>query len=146
MRITLSKAAVFAAAGLFGLANMANANHLTAPTNLVCPIVNSVIEADWDDLAGANKYSVNVVATYDTGVLGDATDDTTVDFDFGTGDRLDGFPASQSDLKIALSALIKDFGTGPLAPVDLQLRVKGLHPGRDQGRQNNPFSAFCEPA
>jgi len=146
MRITLSKAAVFAAASLFGFATLANANHLTAPTSLVCPIVNSVIEADWADLADANKYSVNVVATYDTGIPADTTDDTTVDFDFGTGDRLDGFPASQSDLKIALSALIKDFGAGPLAPVDLQLRVKGLHPGRDQSRQNNPFSAFCVPA
>jgi hypothetical protein len=142
MRKTLSKAVVFAAAGFFGFASVANANHLTAPTGLVCPIVSSVIETNWDDLTDANKYSVNVVATYDTGVVGDATDDTTVDFDFS---------ADVSQLSIPLSALKHDFvdATGAIVsldPIDVQLRVKGLHPGRDQGRQDNPFSAFCIPA
>lgn len=142
MRKKKSKAAVVAAAGLFGLIGLARANHLLAPAGLVCPIVGGAIETDWTDLAGANKYSVNVVASYDTGVVGDAADDTTVDFDFS---------AHVSALSIALSDLNHDFvdATGALitlAPAAIQLRVKGLHPGRDQGRQNNPFSAFCIPA
>jgi len=142
MRKTLSNAVVFAAAGFFGFASVANANHLTAPTGLVCPIVDSAMETNWEDLAGANKYSVNVVATYDTGVVGDETDDTTVDFDFS---------ADVSQLSIPLNSLKRDFvdATGAIVsldPVGIQLRVKGLHPGRDQGRQDNPFSAFCIPA
>jgi len=121
------------------------ADDLTAPTGLLCPVVAGVIDADWDDdLAGATKYSVNVVATYDTGVTGDSSDDTTVDFDFGTSDRTDGAPISQSDVDILLSALDVDFGAGLMSPYDVQVRVKGLHSGKGQGRQNNPFSAFCD--
>jgi len=75
--------------------------------------------------------------------VGDMTDDTTVDWDFGTGDRTDGAPASQSDLMIPLSALEYDFGTGKVPAVAAQLRVKGLHPGKNQGRQNNLFSELC---
>lgn len=141
MKKTVSKVAVIAAAGFLGFAGLANANHLTAPTGLVCPVVSGVIATDWGDLTGANKYSVNVVATYDTGIAGDPSDDTTVDFDFS---------AHTSDLNIPLSALKKDFVDAngaivSLDPISYQLRVKGLHPGRDQSRQNNPFSAFCLP-
>jgi len=127
-----------------GLPAAVMADHLTAPTGLVCTVVAGVIGADWDDLAGATKYSVNVVATYDTGVLGDPSDDTTVDFDFGTSDRTDGAPISQSDLDILLGALDVDFGAGLISPYDVQVRVKGLHSGKGQGRQSNPFSAFCD--
>jgi hypothetical protein len=71
-----------------------------------------------------------------------------MDWDFGTGDRTDGLAMSQSDLMIPLSAFIHDFGTGagPQSAVAAQLRVKGLHSGKDQQRQNNPFSDFCIPA
>ena len=128
----------------FGLPGFAMANHLTAPTGLFCPVNAGTIEADWDDLSGATKYSVGIVATYDpNGTPGDPTDDTSLDFDFGTGDRTDGAPINQSDLDILLSALAVDFGSGAIAPYDVQVRVKGLHPGRYQGRQNNPFSGFC---
>jgi hypothetical protein len=142
--------AVMCAALMFLLPGQAIADHLSAPTGLVCPVVNGVIEADWDDLIDPNtgqpvpKYSVNIVATYDTGVIGDASDDTTIDFDFGTSDRTDGALISQSDLDIALSALLVDFGAGPIAPYDVQVRVKGLHSGKGQGRQDNLFSAFCD--
>lgn len=121
---------------------MVSAHHLAAPANLLCPIVGDVIQANWDDVVDATKYSVNIVASYDTGIPGDTTDDTSIDWDFGTGDRSDGFPISQSDLMIPLSALSYDFGAGPLPAVAVQVRVKGLHPGKNQERQNSLFSWF----
>jgi hypothetical protein len=141
-----SKIAILAAAGLFGVSTLVSAHHLAAPTNLLCPIVGDVIQANWDDVIDATKYSVNVVASYDTGIPLDTTDDTSKDWDFGTGDRTDGFPISQSDLMIPLSALNYDFGSGPLPAVAVQVRVKGLHPGKNQEQQNNLFSDFCVPA
>jgi hypothetical protein len=142
----LSKITVLAAAGLFATSTLVSAHHLAAPTNVLCPVVGDVIQANWDDVVGATKYSVNIVATYDTGIAGDSADDTSIDWDFGTGDRTDGLPFSQSDLMIPLSALSHDFGTGPLPAVAAQLRVKGLHSGKNQERQNNLFSDFCIPA
>lgn len=148
MKKKVSKISVLAAAGLLAASTLVSAHHLIAPANVLCPIVEDVIQADWADVENATKYSVNVVATYDTGVTGDPTDDTSMDWDFGTGDRTDGLPMTQSDLMIPLSALMHDFGTGagPQPAVAAQLRVKGLHPGKDQQRQNNMFSDLCTPA
>jgi hypothetical protein len=146
MRKQFSKITVLAAAGLFAASTLVSAHHLAAPINLVCPIVGDAIQANWEDVTEATKYSVNVVATYDTGIAGDPTDDTSMDLDFGTGDRTDGMPIGQSDLMIPLSELSYDFGTGPQAAIAAQLRVKGLHPGKDQQRQNNLFSDFCIPS
>ena len=148
MKKQFSKITVIAAAGLFAASTLVSAHHLAAPTNVVCPIVGDVIQANWDDVVEATKYSVNVIATYDTGIGGDSTDNTTMDWDFGTGDRTDGLPMAQSDLMIPLSALVHDFGTGagPQSAVAAQLRVKGLHSGKDQLRQNNVFSELCIPA
>ena len=147
MKKQFSKITVIAAAGLFAASTLVSAHHLAAPTNVVCPIVGDVIQANWDDVVEATKYSVNVIATYDTGISGDPSDDTSMDWDFGTGDRTDGLPMSQSDLLIPLSALVHDFntGAGPQSAVAAQLRVKGLHPGKSQERQINPFSDFCIP-
>lgn len=147
MKGKASKITALAVAGLFGVSTWTGAHHLAAPSNLTCPIVGAEIQVDWDDVTDATKYSVHVVATYDTGVLGDPADDTSIDWDFGTSDRTDGFPISQSDLVIPLSALEYNFGTGLLPAIDVQLRVKGLHPGKNEGRQNNSFSSdFCIPA
>ena len=145
MKKQFSKITVLAAAGLFAASTLVSAHHLAAPINLLCPIVGDVIQANWEDVAEATKYSVNVVATYDTGIAGDPTDDTSIDLDFGTGDRTDGMPIAQSDLMIPLIDLSYDFGTGPQAAIAAQLRVKGLHSGKDQQRQNNLFSDFCIP-
>jgi hypothetical protein len=141
-----TKITLLAAAGLFVTSTFVSAHHLAVPTNLFCPLVGVVIQANWDDVIDATKYSVNIIATYDTGIAGDPTDDTSMDWDFGTGDRTDGLPMSQSDLTIPLSALYYDFGTGPQPAVAAQLRVKGLHSGKNQERQNNLFSDFCIPA
>ena len=147
MKKSLLRVGGLAAAVLFGASAIVSANHLLAPTNVLCPIVGDVIQVNWDDVAEATKYSVNVVASYNTGLPDVTIDDTSVDWDFGTGDRTDGYPISQSDLIIPLSALNHDFGTGVLmGPTAVQLRVKGLHSGKNQERQNNLFSDFCFPA
>jgi hypothetical protein len=143
-----------AIATITALAAAVRAHHLPAPTGLVCPVLDGVIQANWDDLLDPTtgqlvpKYSVNIIATYDTGLSGDTSDDTTVDgLDFGTGDRGDGLPATDSSLGIPLSVLDMDFGLGPISPYDVLVRVKGLHPGKpDSERQNNFFSVspFCD--
>jgi hypothetical protein len=145
MKKKVSKITALAVAGLFGVSTWVGAHHLDAPINVTCPIVGDEIQVNWEDVMDATKYSVHVVATYDTGVIGDPADDSSIDYDFGTGDRTDGFPMDQSDLIILLSALVYDFGEGPLPANYAQLRVKGLHPGRNQDRQNNYFSDFCVP-
>ena len=142
-----------AIATITSLAGAVQGHHLLAPTSLVCPLVENVIQADWADVEGATKYSVNIIATYDTGITNDNSDDTTVDLDFGTGDRTDGLSISESLLHIPLSALAMSFGIDPtvlILPYGYQVRVKGLHPGQpDHKRQNNPFfpasSPFCNP-
>ena len=148
MKKKRTKITLLAAAGLFVTSTFVSAHHLAVPTNLLCPLVGDVIQANWDDVIDATKYSVNIIATYDTGITGDPTDDTSMDWDFGTGDRTDGLPINQSDLMIPLSALYHDFGTGAgLQPaIAAQVRVKGLHSGQNQQRQNNVFSAPCFPA
>ena len=147
MKKKRTKITLLAAAGLFVTSTFVSAHHLAVPTNLFCPLVGVVIQANWDDVIDATKYSVNIIATYDTGITGDPTDDTSMDWDFGTGDRTDG-SINQSDLMIPLSALYHDFGTGAgLQPaIAAQVRVKGLHSGKNQERQNNPFSELCTPA
>jgi hypothetical protein len=144
----LAQLTILAAAGLFASSTLVTAHHLASPASVLCPVVGDVIQADWADVEGATKYSVNVIATYDTGISGDPTDDTSMDWDFGTGDRTDGLAMSQSNLMIPLIALVHDFntGAGPQSAVAAQVRVKGLHPGKNQERQNNQFSDFCIPA
>lgn len=73
MKKRFSKITVLAAATLLATSTLVSANHLAAPTNLLCPIVGDVIQANWDDVVDATKYSVNIVATYDTGITGDPT-------------------------------------------------------------------------
>ncbi len=123
--------------------------HLPAPTAVTCPVRDGTILAAWAVVDGATKYSVDVVAGFDTSTPPDGVVDATVDFDFGTSDRTDGAPISQPDLAIPLSALTSTFTladgtTVVLDPIAVSLRVKALHPGRGQGPQNNPFSGFCE--
>lgn len=121
---------------------------LLAPTGLVVPVSDDIIHASWDPVEGAVKYSVNIVADYDTDEDGEA--DLSVDFDFGTSDRDDGLEMSYPALDIPLSELdmpiVDELGniTGYLSPVSAQARVKALDPGKAKGRQNNPFCPFVE--
>ena len=140
--------ALLALASVIGIAGDARADHLAAPTNVTCGIVDDVIAVDWDDVAGAVKYSVNVVAAYDTD--GDGEPDATAEFDFGTSDRTDGGLISDSDLTIPLEDLVIGVDTDGdgvpdtfFDPVAAMLRVKALDPGKGKGPQNHPFSDWC---
>jgi hypothetical protein len=131
-----------------GASDIAHADHLDAPTNVTCVVEEGVILVDWDDVVDATKYSVAVLAGYDTDEDGEA--DSFIEYDFGTGDRTDGGLASDSDLDILLEDLIVGVDTDGdgkadtfFEPVEVSLAVKGLHPGKGQGRQNNPFSEVC---
>jgi len=84
----------------------AAADHLAAPANVSCSGDGTNLDVEWDDVTGATKYSVVVIAGYDTD--GDTVVDTSVEFDFGTSDRTDGNPISDSDLTIPLSGLVVD--------------------------------------
>lgn len=97
---------LIAVATITSLTGSVQAQHLAAPTDLTCPLVEDVIEANWVAVSGATKYSLNIIATYPTGTA-DPSGDTTVDFDFGTGDRIDG---DAPYLNIPLSALTMIFG------------------------------------
>jgi len=143
-----SNAIALALGILLGVPAAAGAGHLPPPTTVTCSVSGTDMVADWDDVTDAKKYAVDVIAGYDTN--GDGVVDVTRDFDFGTGDRTDGAPMSQSDLTIPLSALSSSFDTDgdgvpdvTLDPVSVDMRVKALHPGRGQGRQNGEFSALC---
>jgi hypothetical protein len=141
----------FALASMVAISGSAVANpvpgNLDQPLGLVCPVGIDAIMADWDDVDGAKKYSVDVTAEYD--VDGDdGVTDRTKEFDFGTGDRTDGNPIDQSDLAIPLSDLEATFidESGAMvtaSPVSASLRVKGLNPGKGSGRQNHLFSDPC---
>ena len=126
------------------LGSSAMAQNLQAPANLGCSIVDQSVCFDWDDVAGADKYSVDVDVEVDTD--GEVM---TVELSFGTSDRIDGKEMGVSDLCVPLTEFVYDID-GVLLTEPEQLyghayaKVKALAPGRGQGRQNNPFSNTCE--
>ena len=130
------------------------------PAPVGAPIVDASgdpILIDWADVVNATKYSVDIegVATYD---LYDYTDplnpvlieeDVTADVQvsFGTSDRTDGDPISDSDLDIAVADLAAAIAAQLGIPVedldsldDATAKVKALNAGNGKGKQNNPFS------
>ncbi|MEF9438539.1 MAG: hypothetical protein L0922_07325 [Candidatus Mariimomonas ferrooxydans] len=120
------------------------------PTGLTCVInaTDNIIEADWTlvncgDGNPAEKYSVSVEAGYDTD--GDGISDTYVEFDFGTSDRTDGDPISESDLDIPIEGLDIDVdGDGVIdSPIEAELKVKGLSHYAKKLKQNNAWSNSC---
>lgn len=135
--------------GMLGISGPLAAGDIDPPETLTCSFDGTDLFADWSDVDGADKYSVSVTAQYDIDGA-DGVVDREQEFDFGTGDRTDGAPADQSDLSIPLSALTGTFvddDTGEVVtadPVSATLKVKGLHPGKGQGRQNAPFSPPCD--
>jgi hypothetical protein len=147
-RKSLGWIALLAWAGVLAFVSDVRASHLAAPENVTCDVVDDEIVVDWDDVDGAAKYSVNVVAAYDTDGNGEA--DEIVEFDFGTSDRTDGGEISDSDLTIPLDALVLGVDTDGdgeedtfFDPVSVMLRVKALDSGQGKGPQNHPFSEWC---
>ena len=114
---------------------------LPAPTMIECGIDDdNNVCFDWSDVDGAVKYSVDVDVEVDTG-----DGPMTVELSFGTSDRTDGGDMGNSDLCVPLDEFVYIDGEG----VSHQLsgpataKVKALNPGKDKGRQNNPFSTKC---
>jgi hypothetical protein len=119
---------------------------LLVPTGLSVLVGTDDIALDWDDVAGAAKYSVDIegAVTYTDAELGEIT--TDVEVSFGTSDRTDGGDMIDSDLTILIdelaAAIAAQLGVDPSALVSLDgsAKVKALDPGKDKGPQNNPFS------
>jgi hypothetical protein len=104
----------------------------TAPTNFTCSVVDTSVQCSWDPLAGATKYSVDVVANY---TLADGITTVSADFDFGT---------TLTSITIPLSAFPTDINQDTLTDTlnSLVLRVKGLNPpGKKNYDQATPFSS-----
>lgn len=103
---------------------------LARPEGFICSVAASLATCSWGAVTEASKYSVDVVAQYDTD--GDSVVDQSLEFDFS---------AVETTLDILLDVdLAHDFGAGLVSPSVVTLRVKALNPGKGSGRQNNPFS------
>lgn len=141
--------ALLAMVGLILLSGSARAEHLDAPANVTCEVVEGMIFVAWDEVEGAVKYSVDVEAEYD--IEGEIE---VLEFSFGTSDRTDGGEMGDPDLLIDLEdlALCEEIldedgeviDVVCLSPVAVRVKVKALDPGRGKGRQNHPFSEWCE--
>lgn len=109
------------------------ANHLLAPESVACGQSEANLVVTWNSVDGADKYSVDVIVTY---VGSTSLAETTQEL---------SFPAPTSPLTIdefasALEADVDFDGTNDQI-VMIDVKVKGLHPGMGQGRQNNLFSS-----
>lgn len=122
------------AVGLPGTVMGKSAPALGPPQNLTCDFTASAPPTIyWDDLGSATKYSVEVIAGYDTSLVPDGLVDVTVTYSFTT-------TLSELDLLFSTLGLFIDPDT--FYPIEVDVKVKGLRPpGKSQ---NNPFtSASC---
>ncbi len=119
---------------------------LAAPQGLTVTVDPNAVVLDWNDVAGAVKYSVDIEGTvaYTDPNLGELT--ATVEVSFGTSDRTDGGLMGDSNLTITIdefaAALAAELGIDPSALVSFEgsAEVKALDPGKGKGPRNNPFS------
>ena len=124
---------------------------LAAPTNLTVDVDNGAetVDFDWDPVTGAVKYSVDVEGTvtyYDDSAAVEV--EAEVEVSFGTSDRTDGGLMGDDDLTITFEeladAIADELGLAPeddlISLEDATAKVKALDPGKNKGRQNNPFS------
>ena len=138
--------AILAAAALGMSANAFAAkppkSNLPAPA---CLTANADAEAatqfsaSWTDVPGANKYSVEYVASYDTD--GDDVTDTSASFDFGAVSS--PLVTLLADLAITVSCEADPINGCTYLPDDVAVHVKALNPPIGKwGAQNNPFTEF----
>lgn len=121
---------------------------LPAPENLTAAVASGDLVLDWDDVAGAAKYSVDLELTVTYATDGEPQT-VEVELSYGTSDRADGGDMADSDLTIPLAIILEDIaaelGVDPSEITSLEAvgtaKVKALDPGKGKGRQNNPFSA-----
>ncbi len=136
----------------------ANAKHdpLPAPTDVTAilatdAILGDGVAVDWEyagvDDQAATKYSVEFECT-------DPNETIVVEFDIGTGDRLDGFPPDQTDLFVPLTqmdnaaALATFDAVTNLSGYTCEVKVKALNPpsnNKVNKHQSNLFSVPSDP-
>jgi len=128
----VSSFAILALAALPAVATAGGFASLSAPADVTaCVDSASNLNVAWCPVPDATKYSVEVTASYDTGV---GCGDEYVEFDFGT---------NGTSFETALSAFDYDFGSGPVSACSLWVGVKGLNPPKGRHSkvsQNNPFA------
>jgi hypothetical protein len=126
---------------------------LLAPTGLTVNVDAGAgtVAFDWEDVADAVKYSVDVEGTvtytYLNELLEEVEGTAEVELSFGTSDRTDGGDMIESDLTITFDELLAAIAAAlPVPPVQIlsldpaEAKVKALAPGKGAGAQNNPFS------
>lgn len=137
--LTALSAALFAGGAMAAKPPKSN---LPAPTCLVASAdaeAATQFSADWSLVTGANKYSVEYVASYDTD--GDLVTDVTFDFDFGAVSP--PLVTLLSDLSVTLACDADPINGCTYAPTDVSVHVKALNPPIGKwGAQNNPFTDF----
>lgn len=119
---------------------------LLAPENLTVDVSPTELALDWVDVEEAVKYSVDIEGTV---VYLDSEDqevEADIELSFGTSDRTDGGAMGDSDLTILIDdladAIASELGISvdDLVWLEAEAKVKALAPGKNKGRQNNPFS------
>ena len=130
---------------IFGSWAMAASNPtLLAPTGLTCTVDEDSVYFNWDDVAEAKKYSVDVEVlisgTWEEGVI--------VKLSFGTSDRTDGGLMGDPYLDVLFSAFVYDVdldGVPDQLYGEAKAKVKALNPpSKGVKSQNNPFSEPCD--
>jgi hypothetical protein len=119
---------------------------LPAPANLTVDVGPADLALDWDDVQDATKYSVDIegIVTYLDSE--DQEVEADIELSYGTSDRTDGGAMGDSDLTILIEdiadaiALELGISVDDLLWLEAEAKVKALAPGKNKGRQNNPFS------
>ena len=129
------------------LAVPAFAHTLAAPTTCEWTDDGNFITADWDDnVTGATKYSVDVLAGYDT--TGDGEADFFVETSMGTSERDDGGVMGDSDLSgipMPQDQIDADSAGDPTDDlISVDVKVKALNSGKGKGHQKNAFGACAD--
>jgi hypothetical protein len=109
------------------------ANHLLAPQNVGCLQSDANLDVTWNPVDAAQKYSVDVIVTYVGSTSGE---EASQEFSFSTLSS----PLTIEEFAGAFTADV-DGDTTNDQVIRIDVKVKGLHPGNSQGRQNNPFSS-----
>lgn len=104
------------------LGGTASATHISPPDGLVCAYDGTgTLSANWNDLAGAKRYAVEVTASYD--VSGDGSADRSQRFMYKVGGSTLSMPLNE------LERAFFDDATRTVVskkPMSAMLRVKGL--------------------
>ena len=134
LSVLVAAAAALAVSGL-AFARGGSKPSLPAPTGLSAAEDCTSLDVTWDAVTGANKYAIEVTATYDSlSTDCENAPDTTIVFSFSS---------TTPNISIDYGAFAEDFGNGAQAPCEFtNVQVKALNPpGKGLTSQNNPFAS-----